>query len=64
MFLRPKIRNKVILIPTKNKMPAIIFNIVIFLVKPIVAVTAEVTKIDNKIGVKGIFHIWYHDYQL
>jgi hypothetical protein len=41
------------LIPTINKMPAINFKIVIFLMKPIVAVTAEIMKIDNKINVNG-----------
>jgi hypothetical protein len=45
------------LIPTRNKALAISLRIVILLTKPIVAVTAESIKIDNKINVNGIFHI-------
>jgi len=43
--------------PEKNKTPAISFKTTIFLTKPIVAVTAEIVKIDNKINVNGIFYI-------
>jgi hypothetical protein len=44
-------------IPTINKTPDINFKVLIFLTKPIIAVIAEIMKINNKINVNNILYI-------